>query len=622
MTTRRWRTYAFAAFGTIATSLALAGPAGAVYPSSLGPASSLGQTIVNPDGSIIGVGTTGELGPSPGNPRAAKAPFLVKLRADGSIDPGFASGGVKVLSGYESVTGPIELLPAGEGSSVLAIGRYLFKFTPDGKPDWSFGDGGEAGPFEYGGLEITSAAIQDDGKVVVAAGNYQQRVYVARFTAAGEPDESFGLGGVIHLTDADPPAITSASAIGFDGNQRILVGGMGPAGPVAVRLLPDGQLDSSFGPDGDGYSGSVTSPDAPRFSSVAEIAVDPDGTFRLYGVRSELYAWANLGISFDADGLAQGDSRYMGGFGSGVFAETPGGVATTVAPGRGGPLNFNVMKTDRGGNASNGFSMYEPRLAPGDSLTKAITYSPGDDALIATGSTEAWTCTPGCSRKSFMVAAKIDADTGAPIEGFGENGVTLLPREGCAYGEVAYDSPSAWRHCRVLPPKLPARFVFHHAATRQPALFGAVRLAGIQPVPELMERHLTITLPQKLRLRPGARSKLFAHVGETGTATVTKSLTGRNIRVDIIPRRENFDEEYGPLAPPNKSLLVTVGLKRGAITKIRRPFRRMPLKIGIDATYTPSSEPYNLKGPAINWWEPNRTVTADRVRPLPRRTRR
>jgi hypothetical protein len=68
----------------------------------------------------------------------------------------------------------------------------------------------------------------------------------ARFLADGTPDAGFGEGGV-HVTDV-PLTVQAANLCVVDALGRVVVAGRQPEAPfVAVRLLPQGILDGTFG---------------------------------------------------------------------------------------------------------------------------------------------------------------------------------------------------------------------------------------------------------------------------------------------------------------------------------------------------------------------------------------
>ncbi len=175
----------------------------------------------------------------------------------------------------------------------VSLGRrgaaVVLRLTPDGALDPTFGTGGvasvEAGP------QVSALAIQGDGSVVLAgAGSYQG--LFTRLNADGTLDLSFSGDGTASVTLGNTPAVTDL-AVQQDG--RIVAaayqGYSTRTSGSAVRLLPDGTPDPSFGiprPEGgsDGlFYGFLTGGGAfwsPSVYSAVELA--PEGDILLAGV--------------------------------------------------------------------------------------------------------------------------------------------------------------------------------------------------------------------------------------------------------------------------------------------------------------------------------------------------
>lgn len=175
--------------------------------------------------------------------------FLVaRYTAGGVPDAAFGEGGT-VVTEFAGYTEPLALgvmpdgriVVAGGSGGDLALARYL----ADGRPDPSFGAAGKV-TTDLGGLEaIYALALQPDGKVVVSGGMailadhapdliaVRGIVYgLARYTATGELDASFGTGGGRAL-DFFPESL----ALQPDG--KILVVGHGFSDFVVARVMGD-----------------------------------------------------------------------------------------------------------------------------------------------------------------------------------------------------------------------------------------------------------------------------------------------------------------------------------------------------------------------------------------------
>jgi uncharacterized delta-60 repeat protein len=243
---------------------------------------------IQPDGKIIAVGGT------------APASFaLVRYNADGSLDPSFGSlGRVTIAIGLGSSANAMQLQPDGR---IVTAGYYyytnfygnvfgfaLVRHNANGSLDTSFGTGGQV-TTSFGPSEdfATGLALQADGKIV-AVGNTQVdtinhifNIAVARYTANGLLDTSFGGTGKLVTQVAGGQSMADAVVVQADG--KILVGGYGQVGTATnfalLRFLPGGSLDNSFG-----SFGRVTTDFGTGNSSFGNaLALQPDGKIILAG---------------------------------------------------------------------------------------------------------------------------------------------------------------------------------------------------------------------------------------------------------------------------------------------------------------------------------------------------
>ena len=264
---------------------------------------------VQADGKVVAAGGC--------NPETFGQPgaFLVaRFEADGGLDGRFGAGGI-VLTPFES--GPAEargvaLLPGGavvvaglsQGTNLdghVALARY----DTDGKLDPSFGDGGTTVTILGTGCTTEAMALQEDGSILVTGGvglpDAGQRMFVARYTAAGSLDPGFGDDGFATApafpVEVYPSTVDSAYAVAAQKDGKILAAGAGSLGGLSVTLAlarwtPDGRMDPSFGGRDRAAPGTVT---AFGLGSLARaIALLPDGRFMIGGKGSyqfELSRW-------------------------------------------------------------------------------------------------------------------------------------------------------------------------------------------------------------------------------------------------------------------------------------------------------------------------------------------
>ncbi len=600
----------------------------AIQPAGLLVHSPLAKTIVRPNGSILAAGWTSPVY----DQNAAPIPFVIKLGSDGGVESGFSDGGVLRLDDLPGEV-PRDLLASPGGGFTLITNRSIVKINENGSLRKNFADDGvlrRMPAADTGGVSMTATGMDANGRIVVAGATYHEGIYAARYTAAGTLDTSFGSEGIVHIVAPHPGGLVNAFEVGFDALGRIVVAGEIDYAGGAMRLLENGQLDPSFGPGGNGFTGLFGDDETYGiFEGVYDLAVDPDGEIRVYGVYNpQLYDHRNAGYFFDDGGMPTGPPTSYGFGGSGVFAETPdGGMASTEAPFRGQSFGFSVLK-------SNADFTYRPSLSPGESNTKAIAYSPDDNALVAVGEASGRECTNTCSEKTYGVVAKIDADTGEPTPGFGTGGAMLIPANQCHYGKsdpYDHDVPTPWNRCRVKPPKFKAKISFTHPKSRKPGINGVVVLTGAPRSPGFLKRKLMVTLPGRLKLRSkNLRKRLVTKVTGAAPAFTDVSVKGRSLVIKYRPDFSGFDpyeELFSITLPPsNGRTRFQFRLRPGALKPIRKSVRRSRLNFRLYGTYAPSStfsEAFDVsdyQGVTSIWSGPNSASMVSKARPVKRKS--
>jgi len=197
----------------------------------------------------------------------------------GSLDPTFGNGG-KVLTDLGVGAGvPSDAVLQPNGDIVISGGFGVARYLPTGKLDTTFGTGGLASTGFVGGESGTGVALQPDGKIIwvgsqgnpsfPAGGTFS--FAVARFTANGTLDTSFGTGGQASVEFFAPPmqgAQEFARAVLVQPDGKILVAGSARQGQIRfapiqgalARFNANGTLDTSFGTGGKilSSSGGIT----------------------------------------------------------------------------------------------------------------------------------------------------------------------------------------------------------------------------------------------------------------------------------------------------------------------------------------------------------------------------
>jgi uncharacterized delta-60 repeat protein len=185
--------------------------------------------------------------------------FMTRLDNTGKVDNTFGNfGGYSIYAASANADEIHALALAADGSiyaggdtgNGVALDFLLAHYDKDGKLDTSFGNQGYR-TLDLGGLdEITSLAVQGDGRVVAAGfadNNNKETFVVARYLANGMDDGSFGPGGHV-VTPIGTSAQAHSVLVQADG--RILVGGASDGDFAMARYTGDGNLDKSFGTGG------------------------------------------------------------------------------------------------------------------------------------------------------------------------------------------------------------------------------------------------------------------------------------------------------------------------------------------------------------------------------------
>ena len=187
---------------------------------------------------------------------------LARYTSTGALDTTFASGGTvsTALPVQASHVYGVEL--QSDGSIVVGAqfnpasgprSMALIRYTSGGKLDTTFGSNGTA-TFTIGGQSTyLNDIIVDANDNIVVAGDCGGDLVVARFTPDGAPDTTFGTGGYISGSYG-----TMACSVALQSNGQIVISGVASNGNLLVaRFDPNGELDTTFGPNGQGYDDSL-----------------------------------------------------------------------------------------------------------------------------------------------------------------------------------------------------------------------------------------------------------------------------------------------------------------------------------------------------------------------------
>jgi uncharacterized delta-60 repeat protein len=221
----------------------------------------------------------------------------------GSLDPSFGHGGIEQLAdpGPGYVGNAVAVQPDGKivvvGSNMLSFDVFAMNITrylPNGSLDGSFGNGGRVDPGIHSqGAIALHVDIESDGRIVVLGGQNDE-VDVVRLLPDGELDPSFGTGGVVApLAGRLGSQLSGGFSLAVAGDGSIYIGTerFSRDELIVVRLRPDGTVDTSYGPPGaDGFV--EIKPSKTLLVDPVGIGIGPDGKLVVAGRVVDLSVFA------------------------------------------------------------------------------------------------------------------------------------------------------------------------------------------------------------------------------------------------------------------------------------------------------------------------------------------
>jgi uncharacterized delta-60 repeat protein len=245
---------------------------------------------------------------------------LARYQIDGSLDQTFGYGGR--IRGYSDIVydlgaSGVAVQPDGR-IVVVGWGRWvgpgiaLVRYTANGQPDTTFGNGGwvftSLGTNTYFYSQVWHVVLQADGKIVVAGSvflrngtSWQENFALFRYRSDGSLDGSFGAGGEV-VTNFGRFGASEAKGIVLQADGRIIVAGSVWFTNTSVfglaRYRTDGSLDPTFG------NGGLVTTDWENNSASKEalaVAVQPDGRIVAVGHSGIDFALARYRIDGTLD---------------------------------------------------------------------------------------------------------------------------------------------------------------------------------------------------------------------------------------------------------------------------------------------------------------------------------
>lgn len=280
----------YTAAGALDNTFSGDGTSELVFPGSNSYATGM---VVQPDGRIV---VCGERYVS-----SMWRSFLARFNSDGTSDAGFGTVALDMTPTSEDNLRDITLQSDGRivvcgrtsnaGSTYMAVARY----NTDGAPDASFGDAGKLLlSIDVGDVWATSVRVDAEGRIVLAGvfDDYDDYwVAAVRLMPDGALDTSFGTNGSTLVPFGAYDDTQPTLSLQFDGKVVIGVHNSAALAPdvSVIRLTADGDLDDTFGTGGIGTSNATS------------------GSNGEYAVRSLLLADGGIAVA----GFADADSPSM-----------------------------------------------------------------------------------------------------------------------------------------------------------------------------------------------------------------------------------------------------------------------------------------------------------------------
>jgi uncharacterized delta-60 repeat protein len=195
-----------------------------------------------------------------------------RVTPDGEIDPSYtpvplANPGQAVLEESSRVV----TVAATPGTGVA-----LTRYAEDGTLDTGFGTGGTAAVPVQGMQTLIGTVVRDSGYVVVGERQLpgeQPSTFLAAVTFAGQPDSSWGVGGLVEHD------VVEVHGVATDGD-AVVVDYTDVPDRVLIRFASDGEPDAAFG---DGGAVEVPADAAAVVGAVTRSLVVADGGYYIFG---------------------------------------------------------------------------------------------------------------------------------------------------------------------------------------------------------------------------------------------------------------------------------------------------------------------------------------------------
>lgn len=224
---------------------------------------------------------------------------ITRYNTNGTLDSAFGSSGKVVTKKIigSATFDTIKMQPdgkivaAGWVSAESGTDPLVARFTASGALDATFGVGGIVNaPATDSQDSVRDVAIASDGKIFAAGESpVSGNLWVARYTSTGALDTTFGSGGKAVLTLLPPYFMLYAEAVAVQADGKVVLGGIGSTQDFYLcRFNANGTQDFGFGSDG------LVRIDFSYPEQLRDILIQPDGKILVGGYRNEVFGVVRL----------------------------------------------------------------------------------------------------------------------------------------------------------------------------------------------------------------------------------------------------------------------------------------------------------------------------------------
>ncbi len=340
------------------------------------------DVVTQSDGKVVVSGTT----------FGASTNFaLVRYDSEGALDNTFGTNGIVTTNLSTSDIGR-EIIIQSDGKIVVGGSSEIngnkdfaiVRYNSDGTLDTNFdSDGIVITPVSGNDDEIWGIGLQADGKIV-AVGDSNGLITVARYDSNGSLDTSFGTNGIA------TPVGGSGQAVKVQSDGKIVVAGRSSGQFAVVRLNSNGALDNSFDSDGIATTFMGSGP----FVSGWDLDIQADGKIIVSGAsfNSSDYDLSivrynsngSLDNSFDTDGIFTYDSGNGNDEGMAIIIQSNGKIVAGGYSNTGSGEAFTLIRLNTDGTYDISFSS-DGTVVTGDGQRGLGLTIQEDNKILMTG---------------------------------------------------------------------------------------------------------------------------------------------------------------------------------------------------------------------------------------------